>query len=327
MPDNDDIEVRETTRPSRDRSLRIGVIAGVTLSVLLGAVAAMGALPGPAPTDGSLDAAALAPDTTGTFLDDPLRSVPVPVAGWIRDGSGLAGPGGPSGLGHRIAGKITITAISGSNISLRTDDGWTRTITVTSSTTITKAGQTISVADLKVGDAIRFAEQRNSDGTYTITRIVVVVPTAAGVVTTVTDTTITITTRDGMRQTIGTTASTTYRVGDAPGSRSDVTVGAVIVAAGERASDGTLTAATVVVVPPHVAGRVVAKSSDSITIERRNGTTVVAHVSSSTTYTVRGVDNATLADIVPGLAQGKALDIQESAPILGISSRIVGTTG
>ena len=41
----------------------------------------------------------------------------------------------------------------------------------------------------------------------------------------------------------------------------------------------------------------------------------------------RDYADVVLVDIVPGLAQGKALDIQESAPILGISSRIVGTTG
>lgn len=305
MPDDHELEFRTTVGPGRDRSVRIGIVAGVALSVLLGAVAVMGALPRPASVDASLDAAALPPGSTGTFLDDPLLSAPIPAAGWVHDGSTPAGPAGPfglgRGLGHGIAGKITITAINGSNISLRTDDGWTRTITVTSSTTITKAGQTISVSDLAVGDTIRFAEQRNDDGTYTITRIVVVVPTVAGVVTNVTDTTITITARDGMSHTIRTTASTTYKVGDAAGSRSDVTVGAVIVAAGERASDGTLTAATVVVVLPHVAGTVAATSSDSITIKRRNGTTVVAHVSSSTTYKVPGVTNASLANIEVGM--------------------------
>jgi hypothetical protein len=304
MPDNYEIEFRERVRPNRDRSLRIGIVAGVALTVVLGAVAAMGALPAGAPVD-SIDAPALALEATGSGGDDPLLSAPIPAAGWVRDGSNATGPGRPfgwgRGFGHAIAGKITITAINGSNLSLRTEDGWTRTITVTSETTITKAGQTISLSDLEVGDEIRFAQQRNSDGTYTITRIVVVVPTVAGVVTNVTDSTITITARDGTSQTIRTTAATTYKVGDAAGSRSDVAVGAMIIAAGERGGDGTLTAATVVVVLPRVAGTVSAKTSDSITIERRNGTTVVAHVSSATTYTVPGVDNATLANVEVGM--------------------------
>ncbi len=37
-------------------------------------------------------------------------------------------------------------------------------------------------------------------------------------------------------------------------------------------------------------------------------------------------DELVLVDIVEGLPQGKALDIQESAPILGFSTRITGTT-
>ncbi|GIW20053.1 MAG: hypothetical protein KatS3mg065_0349 [Chloroflexota bacterium] len=306
MPDNLEIEFRGAVGPNRDRSLRIGIVAGVALTLVLGTVAVMGALPGAAPAD-PLDTAALGTGTAGTVIDDSLLAAPIPAAGWVRDG-GSGGPAGPfgfglgRGLGHFAARSITITAINGSNISLRTDDGWTRTITVTSETTITKAGQTISVSDLRVGDEIRFAQQRNSDGTYTITRIVVVVPTVAGVVTNVTDTTITITARNGTSETIRTTASTTYKVGDAAGSRSDVVVGAIIVAAGERGSDGTLTAATVVVALPRVGGTVSAKTSDSITIERPNGTTVVAHVSGSTTYTVKGVDNATLADVQTGMA-------------------------
>lgn len=302
MPDRNEVEFRDPLRPSRDRSLRIGIVAGVALTVLLGTVVAMGAVPGNgtgAPLDGSNLAAAL----SGAGTDDALVSAPIPAAGWVRDGT----PKRPFGLrlgrgfGHFAARSITITAIGGSNVSLRTDDGWTRTITVTAETTITKAGQTISLSDLKVGDEIRFAQQRNSDGSYTITRIVVVVPTVAGVVTNVTATTITVTARDGTSQTIRTTPSTSYKVGDAAGSRSDVTIGAVIVAAGERSSDGTLTATTVVVRLPHVGGTVSAKTNDSITVERPNGTTVVIHVSSATTYHVQGADKASLADVQVGM--------------------------
>lgn len=300
MPDNHEVELRETVRPGRDRSLRIGAVAGVALVVLVGSIAAMGALPARGPGS-PIDDAAVGATLAETLPDDPALSAPIPAAGWIRDGDATGRAGLGRGFGHFAARSITITAISGSNISLRTDDGWTRTIAVTSETTITKAGQTISVSDLRVGDEIRFGQRRNSDGTYTITRIVVVVPTVAGVVTGLTDTTITITARDGTSQTIRTTGSTTYRVGDGAGTRADVTVGARIVAAGERGSDGTLTAATVVVVLPRLGGTVAAKTSDSITVERRNGTTVVAHVSAATKIVVRGVDNATLADVEVGM--------------------------
>jgi len=41
----------------------------------------------------------------------------------------------------------------------------------------------------------------------------------------------------------------------------------------------------------------------------------------------RGYADIVLVDIVPGLPQGKALDILESAPVLGFDSSIVGTNG
>ena len=55
---------------------------------------------------------------------------------------------------------ITITAIDGSSLSLKTEDGWTRTITVTDTTTITKGGATITLGDLAVGDSIRFRQEQ-----------------------------------------------------------------------------------------------------------------------------------------------------------------------
>ena len=57
-------------------------------------------------------------------------------------GPGFGGPGfGRGGFGF---GGITITAIDGSNLSLKTEDGWTRTIAVTSDTAVTRAGKTIA---------------------------------------------------------------------------------------------------------------------------------------------------------------------------------------
>ena len=107
---------------------------------------------------------------------------------------------------------MTITAINGSNLSLKTDDGWTRTIAVTSDTAITRAGTTIAVGDLKVGDEIAFRQDRQDDGTYTITEIHVVLPTVAGQVTKIDGSTITVQRMDGTTQVIHVDGSTTYRV-------------------------------------------------------------------------------------------------------------------
>ena len=62
-------------------------------------------------------------------------------------------------------------------------DGWTRTITVTADTTITKGGQAIKVGDLDVGDTIAVRQKRNDDGTYSIVATVRPSPKATGEVT------------------------------------------------------------------------------------------------------------------------------------------------
>ena len=162
------------------------------------------------------------------------------------DGNALVFEG--RGPGHHFGfGEITITAINGSNLSLRTADGWTRTITVTSATTYTKAGETIALADLDVGDQVHFRQTLEDDGTYTIDAVVVVLPHVGGEVTAVSGSTITVAKRDGTSVTIKVTADTTYQVGDGDSAAlSDIAVGAFVIAEGTENSDGSLTAARVV---------------------------------------------------------------------------------
>ncbi|HLO36002.1 MAG TPA: hypothetical protein VK194_07965, partial [Candidatus Deferrimicrobium sp.] len=71
---------------------------------------------------------------------------------------------------------------------------------------------------------------------------------------------------------------------------------------GEKAADGTLTATSVRVRLPHVAGSVTATTSITIALSRPDGTTVTVHVGSSTTIRVAGVDNAKLSDVKTGMA-------------------------
>ena len=181
-----------------------------------------------------------------------------------HDGDAWPGQGGPFGEKFRLGfggfggfdgefpgivrpGGVEITAIDGSDLSLKTVDGWTRTITVTSDTEITKGGDTIAVGDLAVGDQIRFRQQRNDDGTFTITRIAVVEPSVAGTVTAKTDSTITIEQRDGTSATVNVDAGTSFRVEGASGTADidDVAVGMKLVATGEQNSDGSLDASRV----------------------------------------------------------------------------------
>ena len=183
------------------------------------------------------------------------------------------GNGGLKGNGN-ARGPITIRAISGPQISLATEDGWTRTISVTSSTVITKGGQPIAVGDLHVGDQVRFSQTRNADGSYSITAIAVPVPVAGGDVTAVDATSITVKGKAGVTRVITVNDATVYQLGKAPGSKADVKVGTHVNAQGTTSGD-TFTAITVRVSLPDVAGEVSAKTADSITIKRRDGSTTV----------------------------------------------------
>jgi uncharacterized protein DUF5666 len=220
-------------------------------------------------------------------------------------GRGL-GLGNGQGNGNRglkgngnARGPITIRAISGSQISLATEDGWTRTISVTSSTVITKGGQPIAITDLHVGDEVRFSQTRNADGSYAINAVAVPVPVAGGEVTAVDATSITVKGKAGVTRVITVNDATVYQLGKAPGSKADVKVGTHVNAQGTTSGD-TFTAITVRVSLPDVAGDVSAKTADSITIKRRDGSTIVIHVTDKTTFEVRGKDPATLADVAIG---------------------------
>ena len=162
-----------------------------------------------------------------------MPAAPV-TSGRLRAASGVA------------SAAITITAINGSDLSLTTDDGWTRTITATSTTEITKNGATITVSDLAVGDEIRFGQTKATDGTYSITKIVVVMPSVGGEVTAKTADTITVTQRDGTTATIHVDSATTYTVqGVANATLADIAVGMHVRAEGTENSDGSLDASSV----------------------------------------------------------------------------------
>lgn len=236
MTEPNEVEFHESVKGpgNRPKAVRVGIVAGAALLFVVGVAVAMGASPSPS-TPGADPAASAAPGSSA----DPGTTTPKGDRhGWgdLR----LRGDLGRGGF-H----DITITAISGSDISLATDDGWTRTITVTSTATITKGGAAITVGDLVVGDEIRFAQDKASDGTYTVTAIVVVLPTIAGEVTAIDGNTLTVTQRGGTTATIHVDADTVYRVNGAAGSLSDIKVGSVIVAEGTQRADGSLDAAAV----------------------------------------------------------------------------------
>jgi hypothetical protein len=252
MTELEQVEFRGPVRPPaggprrRIDPVRAGVLAVAGVLMVVGVAAAMSAVPPAASgADPSADANAsatpaasnapdssAAPDRRGPKADRPA---------WKGFGAIPFGDAGRAGWRN----DITITAVDGSNLSLKTDDGWTRTIAVTSATTITKGGKTISVGDLTVGDHIRFSQQRADDGTYTVTRVVVVLPTVVGEVKSIAGDTITVTQPGGTTATIHVGSGTTYQIDGSSGSLSDIKVGSIVIAEGTQRSDGSLDAATV----------------------------------------------------------------------------------
>jgi hypothetical protein len=244
--ESNEVEFHETVQTpiGRTRAARVGIVAGAAFLFVVGAVAAMGA--SPSPSTGADPAASAAPGSTTAPGTSAAPDTTKPdgdrhgFGGFVRGGFG--GFGGFGRFGFR---DITITAINGSDLSLKTDDGWTRTITVISTTTITKGGATITVGDLAVGDQIGFAQDRATDGTYTVTAIRVVLPSVVGEVTAIDGNTITVTQPGGTTATIHVDGDTTYQVNGAAGALSDVKVGSFIGAEGTQRTDGSLDAAAV----------------------------------------------------------------------------------
>jgi hypothetical protein len=224
---NEPADANLLARMIRSTPIRLGVTVAGLAGLLVTASIAMGASPSPS--------ASGAPSAS---------TVPNYPGGWSGPNGKL--PGGGFGGHDGIGGQISITAINGSNLSLKTDDGWRRTITVAGSTTITKGGTSIALSGLKVGDRIRFAETRNADGSYAVTAINVVLPTVGGEVTAKTATTITVLGRDNASHTIHVGSGTTYNVsGVTTAHLSDITVGMRIVAEGTQRADETLDAVVV----------------------------------------------------------------------------------
>jgi hypothetical protein len=270
-----------TGRPSRHR---IGlVLAGAAMLIVAAAATSFAAAPSTSTTPGDTT-----PFTIGA-LDPTLDETDGPDLGRF------------GGHGFR---DITITAISGNDVTLGTPDGWRRTITISDSVDLTKGGQDIAVADLEVGDQVRFRQVRNDDGTFTVTAVAVVVPSIRGTASDITASGFKVTTRDGSVWTVTVTGSTTYAYGQGTGTLADVKAGDVVRVQGTITADNQMTATNVRVAGDRAVGTVTAKTADSITIRRRDGTDLTLHVDGDTTYRVAGVETAVLGDVAVGMAIG-----------------------
>ena len=289
-PNDANDEVAFSTRTPGPSRLRVAAVAGAAAALAVGVVAtSLAASPAPSAAGSTNNSASGAGQVPFLAIDPGF------------DGSLDLDHGRFGGQGFR---DITIKAISGSNVTLATDDGWTRTIAVTSSVELTKGGQAIQLSALKVGDQVRFSQTRNADGTYTVDAIAVVVPSVRGTVSDVSSSGFKVTTRDGSVWTIAINGTTKYQFGTGAGTLADVTNGTVALVQGTTTGDNALTALTVRVGADRAVGTVTAKTANSITVTKRDGSTVTVHVDADTTYQVPGVATATLGDVTVDMGIG-----------------------
>lgn len=204
-------------------------------------------------------------------------------------GGGNGGPGGGSGGGPHMGpgrGALTVSGVSGQTITAKRPDGTSVTITVSSSTTYTRAGKTISLSAISAGETIQVMGQRKSDGSITATHVDIVLPHADGQVTSISGSTITIKDHQGGSQVIHTSASTTVQRAGKSASLSDIAAGAQISAVGTKNSDGSLNAEAISIILPGAGGQIksVAGSTITVTNPRNTSETVTIHVTASTRY-------------------------------------------
>jgi hypothetical protein len=156
-----------------------------------------------------------------------------------------------------------VTAISGTDITIQDErnTGGAQVVHTASSTTFMRAGQSSSLSAVTVGEVIAAQGTKNSDGSLQAEAVQIVLPRAGGQITAVDGSTITVQARGGT-QTIHLSASTkitsvTFGASgptETPATTSDLKVGVYIQAEGATASDGSLNAETVKIVPAHTAG-------------------------------------------------------------------------
>ena len=320
------MEVRpEPIRTSRRVPLQL-LVAAIVLALAAIAVGASLGRPGALSAAGLTAAAgasaspAASPDASGKPDRNAWgRGFGFPFGGgpgW--SGSGRFGSGGRGG----ILADITIASIDGTQVGLASANGWKRTIDV-AGVAITRAGETIALGDLKVGDRVSISETPASDGTYTVKGITVVLDQTGGKVSKLDASTITVGAGNSKSVTITTDGTTVYRRDGQPITRDEISAGDRIIAWGTKDAAGNLKAAAVEVQPDVVMGVVTKIDGSTLTISTLGGGTATVNVTSKTTFSVAGKSPGALSDIAVKdvvVAQG----VKDSKGVLTASSMRAG---
>ena len=140
----------------------------------------------------------------------------------------------------------TVASVSGSTVTVTQRDGSTSKVVLTSTTTYLLAGKTATREAVVAGARIVARGTLATDGTLTASSVEVAPATSAGTVKEKGSSSLTLTTRDGSTVVVKVSSSTTYEVGGVTTpTLADVKVGDIVMAAGSRNADGSLSATVV----------------------------------------------------------------------------------
>ena len=171
---------------------------------------------------------------------------------------GPAGMGGPGG---------TISAISGNTITIKHGDNITTTVTVNDSTVYTEAGKKISLSDLAVGERVNVRTTKASDGTVTVAAIDVVLDHAGGTISAVDANGLTLTGPNNTTVKVTFGSSVTVQDAGKTVSASNLATGERVEVAGQKNSDGSITAQVINVQHDRLGGKVTAINGNTITVK------------------------------------------------------------
>lgn len=225
----------------------------------------------------------------------------------------------------------TLTAVSGSTLTVLRSDGTSVTLTVAPGTVLRLGGQTVTLAQLSTaltnataaGQTIRVnAEYVSRGGVNTATHVDASTVTPRPVISTVTGTvtavdtmarTITLQLSNGTTQTFTLAPNATIRIGDQNVTLGDIMVGDVVTLTVQTVgTTSTVTRVQENVQRLNVDGVLTAVSGNTLTLTLRNGTTVTLTVSPTTDLRVNGkrVTVAQLGTLLTGSTQAIKVSAQ-----------------
>jgi hypothetical protein len=178
---------------------------------------------------------------------------------------GRGGDDGPEGArGGGLSG--TISAVSGNTITLKRGDVVVIQATVNASTVYTKAGKTITLADLVAGDVANVRTTTATDGTISITQVEVVLDRTSGTISAIDATSMTLTKRDNSTIKVSLGSSVSVQDLGKAANLSDLKAGVSVEVAGKLNTDGTFSAQVINVQHDRLGGTVTAISGNTITV-------------------------------------------------------------